>query len=102
MSTPQIINQLVPSTLVSDRGIDFELQVSSISLLSVLNLLKSHTLTQMKNLMEITAVDTSNILRFYVTYFLESTHYNTRGRVSVQINELMPLISITIVFNSIN
>src|SRR5256885_4456753 len=102
MSTPQIINQLVPSTLVSDRDIDFELQVSATGLLSILNLLKSHTLTQMKNLMEITAVDTSNVLRFYVTYFLESTHYNARGRVSVQTNELIPLISITIVFNSIN
>ncbi len=102
MSTPQIINQLVPSTLVSDRDIDFELQVSATGLLSILNLLKSHTLTQMKNLMEITAVDTSNALRFYVTYFLESTHYNIRGRVSVQTTELMPLMSITIVFNSIN
>lgn len=102
MNTPQIINQLVPSTLISDRDIDFELQVSPANLLSVLDLLKSHILTQIKNLMEITAVDTSNVLRFYVTYFLESTHYNTRGRVSVQTNELMPLISITIVFNSIN
>jgi len=57
MNTPQIINQLVPSTLVSDRDIDFELQVSPANLLSVLDLLKSHILTQIKNLMEITAVD---------------------------------------------
>jgi NADH:ubiquinone oxidoreductase subunit C len=103
MSTAQIINQIVPSALVSDRDVEIEIQTTSSQLLNVLDVLKSHSLTQFKNLVEITAVDSpSNELRFYVTYFLFSSQYNARARVSVQTNELLPIISVTSLFNSAN
>jgi NADH/F420H2 dehydrogenase subunit C len=103
MNTVQVINNVVPSALVSDRDVEFEFQVTSQNLLNVLEVLKNHSLTQMKNLMEITAVDSPlNELRFYVTYFLLSLQYNTRVRVSVQTNELLPIISATALFNSAN
>src|SRR3954468_19976400 len=103
MNTLQTINQVVPSALISDRNVEFEFQVASNQLLSVLDILKTHSLTQCKNLVELTAVDqpTGN-LRFYVTYFLLSIPYNTRTRVSVQTNEMLPIISATSLFNSAN
>jgi NADH/F420H2 dehydrogenase subunit C len=103
MNTLQVINQMVPSALISDNGVDFELQITSNQLLPVLDVLKSHSLTQCKNLVELTSVDlpTSN-LRFYVTYFLLSTQYNARVRVSVQTNEMLPIISATLIYNSAN
>jgi len=103
MNTAQIINQIVPSALITDRGVEIEIQTTSNHLLNVLDVLKSHSLTQFKNLVEITAVDSpSNELRFYVTYFLVSTQYNTRAHVSVQTNEMLPVISVTSLFNSAN
>jgi NADH dehydrogenase (ubiquinone) Fe-S protein 3 len=103
MNTLQVINQMVPSALISDNGVEFELQITSNQLLPVLDVLKSHSLTQCKNLVELTAVDspTSN-LRFYVTYFLLSTQYNTRVWVSAQTNEMLPIISATLIYNSAN
>jgi NADH dehydrogenase (ubiquinone) Fe-S protein 3 len=103
MNTLQVINQTVPSVLASDNGVEFELQVTSNQLVPVLDVLKAHSLTQCKNLVELTAVDlpTTN-LRFYVTYFLLSTQYNARVRVSVQTNEMLPIISATAIFNSAN
>jgi NADH/F420H2 dehydrogenase subunit C len=103
MNTLQVINQMVPSALISDNGVEFELQITSNQLLPVLDVLKSHSLTQCKNLVELTAVDspTSN-LRFYVTYFLLSTQYNTRVWVSAQTNEMLPIISATSIYNSAN
>jgi NADH:ubiquinone oxidoreductase subunit C len=103
MSTLQVINNTVPSVLISDREVEFELQVSSSHLLNVLDILKSHSLTQMRNLVEVTAVDVpTNPLRFYVSYFLLSTLYNARVRVSVQTDEMLPIISSTSLFNSAN
>ena len=103
MNTAQIINQVVPSALITDRGVEIEIQTTSNQLLNVLDILKSHSLTQFKNLVEITAADSpSNELRFYVTYFLVSTQYNARARVSVQTNEMLPVISVTSLFNSAN
>ena len=103
MNTLQVVNNAVPSALISDRKVEFELQVSSNLLLSVLDVAKSHTLTMFKNLVELTAADLPhNNLRFYVSYFLLSTHYNARARVSVQTNELLPIMSVTPLFNSSN
>jgi NADH:ubiquinone oxidoreductase subunit C len=103
MTTLQVINNTVPSALISDRDVEFELQVSSANLLNVLDILKSHSLTQLRNLVEVTAADIpTNALRFYVSYFLLSTHYNTRIRVSVQTDEMLPIISVTSLFNSSN
>ena len=103
MITFQVINNTVPSALISDREVEFELQVSSANLLNLLDILKSHSLTKLVNLVELTATDIpTNSLRFYVSYFLLSTHYNTRVRVSVQTNELLPVISVTSLFNSAN
>ena len=103
MTTLQVINNTVPSALISDREVEFELQVSSANLLNLLDILKSHSLTKLVNLVELTATDIpTNSLRFYVSYFLLSTQYNTRVRVSVQTNELLPIISVTSLFNSAN
>jgi NADH:ubiquinone oxidoreductase subunit C len=103
MNTLQVINQVVPSALISDRNVEFEFQVTSKQLLPILDVLKAHSLTQCKNLVELTASDqpTGN-LRFYVTYFLLSISYNTRVRVSVQTNEMLPIVSATSIFNSAN
>jgi len=103
MNTFQIINNVVPSALVSDHEVEFEYQVSSQHLLNILDILKSHSLSQFKNLVEICAADLpNNSLRFYVSYFLLSTHYNMRARVSVQTNELLPIVSVTSLFNGAN
>jgi len=98
-----MINNVVPSALISDHEVEFELQTTSQHLLHVLETLKLHSLTQLKNLVEITAVDSpANELRFYISYFLISTQYNSRVRVSVQTNEMLPVISVTSLFNSAN
>jgi NADH:ubiquinone oxidoreductase subunit C len=103
MSTLQVINNVLPSALVSDREVEFELQVPSANLLNTLDILKSHSLTQMRNLVEVTAADIpTNPLRFYLSYFLLSIHYNARVRVSVQTDEMLPVISVTSLFNSAN
>jgi len=103
MNTPQIINNIVPSVLVSDHQVKFELQTPLQQLLNLLEVLKLHSLTQMKNLVEMTAVDSpAHEFRFYVTYFLLSTQTNMRVRVSVQTNEILPIISATALFNSAN
>jgi NADH:ubiquinone oxidoreductase subunit C len=115
METIKIINALVPSALISDRDVELEIQTTSSNLLTLMDILKNHSLTQTKNLMEITFVDRisqigvtesvgsiENSLRFYLTYFLLSVHYNFRVRVSVQTSELMPVLSITSLFSSIN
>jgi NADH:ubiquinone oxidoreductase subunit C len=103
MTTLQVINNTVLSALISDREVEFELQVSSANLLNLLDILKSHSLTKLVNLVELTATDIpTNSLRFYASYFLLSTHYNTRVCVSVQTNELLPIISVTSLFNSAN
>lgn len=103
MTTLSTINRVIPSTLVSDRAVEFEFQASSANLVNALDVLKSHSLTQCRNLVELTAADIpTNPLRFYVTYFLLSTHYNARVRVSVQTNELLPIMSVTPLFNSAN
>ena len=44
MTTLQVINNIVPSALISDREVEFELQVSSANLLNLLDILKSHQL----------------------------------------------------------
>jgi len=103
MTTLQTITKVIPATLISEREVEFELQTSSAHLLNLLDILKSHSLTQLRNLVEVTAADIpTNPLRFYVTYFLLSTHYNARARVSVQTNEMLPIISVTSLFNSAN
>jgi NADH:ubiquinone oxidoreductase subunit C len=97
------VNRLVPIPLTSDNAVEFEFQVNNQMLVSFLNILKSHSLTRTTNLVEITAVDLpNNMLRFYVSYFLLSLEYNARVRVSIQTNELQPVISATSIFNSAN
>ena len=97
------INQLLPIPFISDHGVEFEFQVNNQTLLPLLTILKTHSLTRMTNLVEITAADLpNNTLRFYVSYFLLSSEYNARVRLSMQTNELQPVISATSVFNSAN
>jgi len=103
MITIRVINSLVPSALISDQDVEIEIQTTSANLLNVLETLKLHSLTQMKNLLEITIVDLPlHELRFYVSYFLLSTQYNARVRVSVQTSELAPIMSVTSLFSSAN
>ena len=54
MTSLQVINNTVPSALISDREVEFELQVSSANLLNLLDILKSHSLTKLVNLVELT------------------------------------------------
>jgi NADH-quinone oxidoreductase subunit C len=101
MQTAQLINVIVPSVLISHHGVEIEYQTTSKQLLILMQLLKSHTLTQFKTLTEMTAVDTQgNTPRFYVTYFLLSTDLNMRARVSLQTNDIQPVMSITSLFSS--
>jgi NADH:ubiquinone oxidoreductase subunit C len=103
MNTLQVINQVVPSALVTERDVEFEIQVASNQLVPVLDVLKHHSLTQCKNLVEITAADVPTYhYRFYLTYFLLSIQYNARVRISVQTNEMLPVLSATSLFNSAN
>jgi NADH:ubiquinone oxidoreductase subunit C len=99
----QLMTAVVPSMVVAQQAVEFEMQTASGQLLKLLDVLKSHSLMQMKNLVEVTIIDVPiNALRFYVTYFLLSTHFNVRVSVSVQTNEMLPVISVTSLFNSIN
>src|SRR5919205_4087427 len=101
MTTLQKINGVVPSIIISEAAVEFELQVQNDSLIVVLTLLKDHGLIRANNLVEITAVDLpNNLLRFYLTYCLLSGEYNSRVRVSVQTNELQPVVSATSIFSS--
>jgi NADH dehydrogenase (ubiquinone) Fe-S protein 3 len=103
MSTVQLIHTTIPSVLISDRVNQFELQTSASQLLNLLQTLKLHSLTLFQNLVELTACDiTSNPLRFYVSYFLLSIQYNARLCVSVQTDALLPVVSVTSLFNSAN
>src|SRR5690349_1806039 len=100
MSVLQPTSLLVPSTLISDREVEFEFQVNNQTLLPLLHILKNHALVRANNLVELTAVDLPhNPLRFYVSYFLLSIEYNARVRVSLQTNELQPVMSVTSLFN---
>jgi len=99
-----VVNNVVISSLFTDKDVEFEFQtVREGSLLNLLEMLKMHSLTQLSNLVELTAVDQpQNALRFIVSYFLLSVHYNARVRVSVQTDDLNPIISTTRLFNSTN
>lgn len=103
MQTAQLLNSIVPSALISHNGVEIEYQTTSKQLLPLTQLLKSHTLTQFKTLVEMTAVDTQkNDTRFYITYFLLSTDLNMRARVSLQTNDIVPVMSVTSLFSSAN
>jgi NADH-quinone oxidoreductase subunit C len=103
MNILKVINSLVPTVLASDYQVEFELQTNRYSLLHMLIVLKNHGLLRLNTLMEVTAVDSPHhILRFYVSYFLLSMEYNARARVSLQVNELTPVLSITLLFSSAN
>jgi len=45
MNIAQVVNNVVPSALISDREVEFEIQVTSSNLLGVLEVLKFHSLT---------------------------------------------------------
>lgn len=94
----------MPSNLFSDSEVEFEFQTTPTSyLLHILQILKLHSLTQFKCLLELTAIDQpKNTLRFVLSYFLVSVAYNSRVRVSVQADDLLPVMSVTPLFNSAN
>jgi NADH-quinone oxidoreductase subunit C len=100
----KLLNQLIPVVISVDRNeVEHEFQINNQNLLQLMTFLKNHCLLRLNNLIEITSVDLpNNALRFSVNYFLLSIDYNTRARISLQTNELHPVISATSIFNSAN
>lgn len=82
---------------------EIEIQTTFNNLCSVLTFLQKHTLSQYKQLVDIAAVDQpGKYYRFSVTYLLFSQRYNSRIKVTVQTDEIIPLPSVTSIFNSAN
>jgi NADH dehydrogenase (ubiquinone) Fe-S protein 3 len=97
-----LINLLpIYKILVSKK--ELVLVIPSSRILEILTFLKYHTNCQFKVLIDICAVDfPERQLRFEVIYHLLSIRFNTRIRVKTYINEIIPIKSITSVYNAAN
>ncbi len=97
------IHNLVPSVSIINRGTNPEFQINLHRLIPLFTLVKTHGLTRLNCLEEIVACDIlTGFFRFHITYILLSFEFNTQLRVSIQTNELQPVISLTSIFNSAN
>lgn len=83
------------------HGTELEILIAPEGVVPVLTFLRDHTMTQFKQLIDITAVDwPSKPYRFEVVYNLLSIQFNSRIRVKTYTDELTPLDSVTSVFLS--
>jgi NADH-quinone oxidoreductase subunit C len=80
---------------------ELTLSVPASSVKEVLLFLRDHTNCQFKMLIDICGVDyPEKEARFEVVYNLLSIKYNSRIRVKVVVDELMPIDSVTSIYNS--
>jgi len=82
---------------------ELTLNVNYLFITKVLFFLKTHTNTQYKVLVDITAVDCINKnSRFEVVYNLLSLSYNSRIRIKTSINELDSIYTVSDLYPSAN
>lgn len=80
---------------------DIEIKTTPNNLRSLISFLKRHTLCQYKQLAEITCSDVpGKTHRFTINYLLHSLLYNSRVIVTIKTNEIIPLPSITGLYES--
>jgi NADH:ubiquinone oxidoreductase subunit C len=95
----QEMKRIVPVISLRQYKGEIILNISSLNLLFVLNILKKHVGYQYNILSCISGVDLlGNRYRFCVAYDLLSLTYNTRIRVKVFVDEITPIDSIIPVF----
>jgi len=82
---------------------ELTLNVNYLFITKVLFFLKTHTNTQYKVLVDITAIDCINKnSRFEVVYHLLSLSYNSRIRIKTSINELDSIYTVSDLYPSAN
>jgi NADH dehydrogenase (ubiquinone) Fe-S protein 3 len=101
------LKEMLPQYLSRQADIKNEnirLDVSARGLIPVLRFLRDHSLTQCKQLIEIAAVDMPKNAkhRFSVNYALYSPRFSNRLIVNTQVNELEPIPTSTVLFQSAN
>jgi NADH:ubiquinone oxidoreductase subunit C len=80
---------------------EYEIVVLPITLPKILNIYKNHTHLYFKQLIEIAVIDRlTQIDRFKINYILFSQVFNTRLILSIEVNEINNVFSITEFFNS--
>ena len=95
----KVIMKVLPILKIQIHQKEISLIVRRNHLIPVLTFLKNHVKYQFKILTCISGVDyPSNKYRFKVVYDLLSVRYNTRRRIKVLTNELMPIESCGSVF----
>lgn len=95
------LTRLAPSALYRVTKGERRVKTTPTSLLPLLTLLKEHTGREFTQLRDVTAIDRpERKRRFEVVYSLLSIRYRQRLRVSVTINELDRLPSVTSLFPS--
>lgn len=86
---------------VVHRKGETEFTISCEHLVPFATLLKNHSNSQCKQLIDLTAVDyPSRKERFSLVYQILSVHYNSRIRIKTEIDEITPVHSITALFSS--
>lgn len=101
LSIKSIIPKWIESIIIIKKEII--IYTSSIHLLSIINLLKKHTNTLYKTLVDITAIDNpEQIKRFEITYGILSNTYNNRVRIKTIVDEITPIESITTIYKGSN
>lgn len=82
---------------------ELELTTSRQSCLKLLQYLKNHSIFLLDYLIDIIVIDTpGKPLRFQIVYLISSLKYNTRYRVRIFTNELLPIQSICSIYKFAN
>jgi NADH dehydrogenase (ubiquinone) Fe-S protein 3 len=94
-----VVGFLIKEIKVKNNNI--EIKTTPNKLRSLLSFLKKHTLCQYKQLVDIVCSDVpGKKYRFSVSYLLHSILYNARIVVTIKTNEVIPVPSVTQLFES--
>jgi NADH:ubiquinone oxidoreductase subunit C len=94
-----LLGSLIKEVKLKNNNI--EIKTTPNKLRSLFSFLKKHTLCQYKQLVDIVCSDVpGKKYRFSVSYLLHSILYNTRIVVTIKTNEVIPLPSVTQLYES--
>jgi len=97
----KILKNLIKEIRIKNN--DIEIKTTPNNLRALLYVLKNHSLFQYKQLIDIACYDfPGKENRFSVNYILFTFKYNTRISVIVKTNEVIPLPSVTTIYDSAN
>jgi len=95
------IKKVIPFTLFSIDNNNITFYINSKKLINFVTFIKRHSLTKVDQLIDITAVDfPQRKMRFEVLYQFMSVMYNQRFTVSICINEINTVNSISSLYAS--